>query len=84
MAIAVRCISCGKVANVKNELGGKRAKCTCGAIINVPLPSKPKTCSSCGVDLSNVKRTERRMGQSLLPGLLGCEIGSSQGWSGSQ
>src|SRR5947199_10159758 len=62
MAIPVRCISCGKVAQVKNELGGKRAKCTCGAIIAVPMPAKPKICSSCGVDVSNSKRTRDEKG----------------------
>jgi hypothetical protein len=62
MAIVVRCISCGKVARVKNELGGKKAKCTCGAIIAVPLPPKPKICSGCGVDISNAKRTKDQQG----------------------
>src|SRR5689334_22013163 len=56
MAIAVRCITCGKVAQVRDELGGRKAKCTCGAVISVPLPPKPKACASCGVDITRTKR----------------------------
>lgn len=63
MAIAVRCITCGKVAQVRDELGGRKAKCTCGAVISVPLPPKPKTCTSCGVDITRTKRMKDAEGK---------------------
>ena len=62
----------------------ENAKRTCARFINVPLPSKPKTCSSCGVDLSNVSCTKDEQGNLYCQVCWGCEIGSSQGWSGSQ
>jgi hypothetical protein len=58
MAIPVRCISCGKVAQVRNDLAGKKVKCNCGAVISVPLPPKPRSCAGCGVDITRGKRTK--------------------------
>jgi len=58
MAIRVRCINCGKTANVRDELAGKKVKCTCGAAIAVPLPPQPKNCAGCGVDITRAKRIQ--------------------------
>lgn len=39
MAIVVNC-TCGKQFNVKEELAGKRGKCTaCGRVLSVPTPA---------------------------------------------
>lgn len=36
MEIEFRCPKCGKRFTVKDEAGGKRGKCPCGAVINIP------------------------------------------------
>jgi len=62
MPITVRCISCGKVAQVKDELGGKKVKCRCGAVLAVPAAATPKACASCGVDVTRAKRAKDAKG----------------------
>jgi hypothetical protein len=63
MPITVRCISCGKVAQVKDQLAGKKVKCTCGAVIAVPAAAQPKACAGCGVDVTKTKRTKDPIGK---------------------
>ncbi|NQT20251.1 MAG: hypothetical protein HQ592_11145 [Planctomycetes bacterium] len=36
MAITIECEECGKVATVPDQYAGKRAKCPCGAIMQIP------------------------------------------------
>jgi len=39
MTIRFKCSECGKLLSVKDENGGKKGKCSCGAIIVVPTTS---------------------------------------------
>jgi RsiW-degrading membrane proteinase PrsW (M82 family) len=41
MSIAFACTACGKSFKVKDDLAGRRAKCTCGQVVTVPLPEPP-------------------------------------------
>ena len=38
MSIAFACTGCGKAFKVKDELAGRKAKCTCGQVVTVPVP----------------------------------------------
>jgi hypothetical protein len=38
MSIAFACTGCGKSFKVKDELAGRKAKCTCGQVVTVPIP----------------------------------------------
>ncbi len=41
MSIAFSCDQCGKAFKVKDELAGKKAKCTCGHVLFVPQQAPP-------------------------------------------
>lgn len=41
MSIPVTCDGCGKRVNAPDRLAGKRAKCKCGSIIDIPSPGVP-------------------------------------------
>src|SRR5688572_27988928 len=41
MPIAFACTGCGKSFKVKDELAGRKAKCSCGQVVTVPIP-KPE------------------------------------------
>jgi len=38
MSITVKCAQCGKKLTAPDKMRGKRAKCSCGAVIEVPAP----------------------------------------------
>ena len=62
MPITVRCISCGKISQAKDELAGKKVKCRCGATLDVPAAKQQKICHGCGVDITNAKRGRDQQG----------------------
>src|SRR3954470_23201899 len=39
MSIAFACTGCGKSFKVKDELAGRKAKCSCGETVTVPQPA---------------------------------------------
>jgi RsiW-degrading membrane proteinase PrsW (M82 family) len=41
MSIAFACTGCGKSFKVKDELAGRKAKCSCGHLMTVPQPAAP-------------------------------------------
>lgn len=41
MPISFRCPSCGKTFKVGEDLAGKRAKCNCGQVFQIPAPAQP-------------------------------------------
>ena len=62
MPITVRCISCGKASLAKDELAGKKVKCRCGAMLDVPAAKQQKICHGCGADITNAKRGKDQQG----------------------
>jgi hypothetical protein len=62
MPITVRCIACGKVAQARDELAGKKVKCTCGAVLDVAALPATKLCTGCGSDITRAKRAKDAKG----------------------
>lgn len=65
--VQAECGACGRSYKLKDELAGRRAKCSCGAAMNIPLtngrtpPPLPKaaggkTCANCGHDVGALQQ----------------------------
>jgi hypothetical protein len=62
MSISFACSHCKKTIVVPANAAGKRGKCAgCGEPLTVPSAVK-KTCSACGIDVSQQKRTKDTAG----------------------
>lgn len=60
MAIKVRCPGCGKMYEVRDELAGKKGRCTdCGSIMPIPRPAAPEPTGIDAFDLDGLGELER-------------------------
>lgn len=78
MMIRFSCSSCGKDYEVKEEVAGRRAKCSCGSEILIPAKSDSgpggRPCED-DPDVKNFDR-DRIIRRNFLARLIGCSIGA--------
>jgi hypothetical protein len=60
MSIRITCPSCGKRYAVKDALGGRQARCSCGASVPIPVPSQTARQQPSGGQLEDWARSRRQ------------------------
>lgn len=59
--IKFRCKSCGKQFSVHTKLGGRDARCPCGAVLKIPMPEPDAIdLTSCEVELPPIPKMSKR------------------------